>query len=134
MWRSRPVLERERQGIRRQLDRDLDARRDGLAADPPDYLVGSLGPRPGRAAALWDAAAARIDQHREAFNVLDEDDVIGPRRPSWDPSASRRASGPRSTPAMRSTDRMAESSPLSRRGWSSGCSGTFHPSRRHEPS
>lgn len=89
VWRSRPVLERERQGIRQELDRDLDARKDGLATDLPDYLVGALGQRPDRVgpAELWDRAAGRIDQHREAFSIQDEVEILGPRRPSWDPSA-----------------------------------------------
>lgn len=89
VWRSRPVLERERQGIRQELDRDLNARKDGLAADPPDYLVGALGPRPDRVGAteLWDRAAGRIDQHREAFSIQDEYEILGPRCPSWDPGA-----------------------------------------------
>ncbi len=88
-WRARPALERERHGIRQQLDRDLDARKGGLAENPPEYLVDALGPRPGRAGAaeLWDAAAARIDQHREAFDIVNEYEALGSRCPSWDPSA-----------------------------------------------
>ena len=89
LWRSRPELERERQGVRQRLGRDLDARKDGLAADPPDYVVELLGPRPDRssASALWDEAAARIDQHRTAFDVTDERSALGSSRPIWDRSA-----------------------------------------------
>jgi chromosome segregation ATPase len=69
--RDRPILERERHGIRQQLGKDLDARKDGLAADPADHVIDMPGPRPERdnAAGLWDEAAARIDQHRSAFDL-----------------------------------------------------------------
>jgi hypothetical protein len=82
--RERPSLDRERHGIRRELDRDLAARVPGLVADPPDDLVDRLGPRPehGSAAGLWDEAAARIDQHCVAFDV----DTLGPSR-GWDDTA-----------------------------------------------
>ena len=67
--RNRPALEHERLGLRRELDRDLDARSASLGAEAPDHVVDRLGPRPPtRAAAeLWDEAAARLDQHRNAF-------------------------------------------------------------------
>lgn len=89
VWRSRPELEREHELLQQPLDKDLDARKDGLAAHPPNYLVDALGPRPGYASAgeLWDVAAARIDQHRDAFGVVDEHEVLGPRSAVWDQSA-----------------------------------------------
>jgi len=79
---ERPALERERHAITRRLDRDLSIRGAGLAADPPDYLVENLGPRPDRSGAveLWDEAAARIDQHRTAFGLSDDYPLLG--RPS----------------------------------------------------
>ena len=82
--RERPSLDRERHGIRRELDRDLAARVPGLVADPPDHLLDRLGPRPehGAAARLWDEAAARIDQHCAAFDVT----TLGRSR-GWDDTA-----------------------------------------------
>ena len=82
--RERPNLDRERHGIRYELERDLAARVPGLVADPPDYLVDRLGPRPeyGAAANLWDEAAARIDQHCTAFDVT----TLGRSR-GWDDTA-----------------------------------------------
>lgn len=82
--RNRPTLERERQGIRGELDRDLSARASGIASDPPDHVLGRLGPRPdhGAAADLWDEAAARLDQHRTAFDVDDRYVHLG-RSWSW---------------------------------------------------
>ena len=67
---KRPALEHERNGVRRELDRDLAARAGSLTAEPPDHLLDRLGPRPakGAAAELWDEAAARLDQHRSAFS------------------------------------------------------------------
>ena len=100
--RERPSLDRERHGIRRELDRDLAARVPGLVADPPDHLVDRLGPRPehGAAARLWDEAAARIDQHCAAFDVTDHSGahVAGTTPPSTP------VSGPRPRPA-RALDR-----------------------------
>ena len=75
--RDRPSLERERHGIRRDLDRDLAARVPGLVAAPPGYIDDHLGPRPeGSAGGLWDEAAARIDQHRAAFDVTNSRDPL----------------------------------------------------------
>lgn len=73
----------------RHLEKDLDARTAGLANNPPSYVVGLLGPRPDRAAnaQLWDVAAARIDQHREAFDISDEREILGSPCRSWDDSA-----------------------------------------------
>jgi conjugative relaxase-like TrwC/TraI family protein len=87
--RERPTLERERHGIRQQLGKDLDARKDGLATEPPDYVVERLGPRPerGSAVGLWDEAAARIDQHRSAFDLAVDGPALGSRAPAWEPSA-----------------------------------------------
>jgi len=87
--RERPALERERHGIRQQLGKDLDARKDGLATDPPDYVIDRLGPRPERdsAVGLWDEAAARIDQHRSAFDLAVDGPALGSRAPVWEPSA-----------------------------------------------
>jgi hypothetical protein len=89
VWRSRPALERERHGIRQQLDKDLATRKDGLAANPPGYVVDVLGARPERAASadLWDMAAARIAQHREAFGIADDYEILGSRCRSWHDSA-----------------------------------------------
>ncbi len=85
MHRDRPNLARERHGIRRELDRDLTARVPGLIADPPEYLADRIGSRPdGAAAGLWDTAAARIDQHRTAYDI-DSRDPLG--RARWDDTA-----------------------------------------------
>ena len=86
--RERPNLDRERHGIRRELDRDLAARVPGLVADPPDHLRDRLGPRPehGAAAGLWDDAAARFAQHCTAFDVSSSSDSLGHSR-GWDDTA-----------------------------------------------
>lgn len=58
VWRSRPAVGRERNGIRQQLNRDPNARKDGLAVEASDDLVYALGSRPGcvSAAELWEVA------------------------------------------------------------------------------
>jgi len=68
--RDRPRLERERQSIMRRVEKDLGPRRSALAADPPDYIIDRIGPRPdgGVVASLWDDTAARLDQHLSAFD------------------------------------------------------------------
>jgi conjugative relaxase-like TrwC/TraI family protein len=55
-----------------RLARDVDTRARHRDLDHAPVLVGQLGPRPahGSAALLWDTAAARIDQHRAAYNEL----------------------------------------------------------------
>jgi hypothetical protein len=67
--RDRPRLERERNEIGRLLEKDLGARGVEMAVDPPEHVIELLGSRPERGAvlALWDDAAARIDQHCAAF-------------------------------------------------------------------
>lgn len=87
--RDRPALDRERHAIGRELHQDLHSRVFGIAADPPDSVLDRLGPRPERdvAAGLWDEAAARIDQHRTAFDVTDQDAVLGSPCPVWERSA-----------------------------------------------
>ena len=87
--RERSALERERQGLRQQLGRDLDARKESLGADPPDYVVDRLGRRPksGSDVELWDEAAARIDQHRAAFDVGEIGPILGSSLPVWERSA-----------------------------------------------
>ena len=85
--RDRPALDRERHVIDRELRRDLGARRAAIAADPPDRFVDWLGPRPERSAGQWDEAAARIDQHRSAFDVTDERSPLGSKAPSWERDA-----------------------------------------------
>lgn len=64
---DRPALEAERRDVRERLSADLAARATGLRRDPSEPIVKELGDRPsrGRAAAMWDDAAARIDQHRK---------------------------------------------------------------------
>ena len=86
--KSRPELDRERQGLRQRLDKDLDARKEGLAANPPHYMVEMLGPRPQRETdvGLWDDAAARIDQHRAAFEITGGPG-LGSAMASWERSA-----------------------------------------------
>ncbi|MDQ4130131.1 MAG: relaxase domain-containing protein, partial [Actinomycetota bacterium] len=86
---NRPDLEREQRYIGRLLDRDLDARRLELGSEPAGYLTGFLGPRPSKATEveLWDGAAARIEQHRAAFDLDDSHDLLGPRCRRWDDSA-----------------------------------------------
>jgi len=68
---------------------DLAHRAPGLAANPPDYIVGHLGRRPerGAAAEAWDEAAARIDQHRIAFDVTDTENILGASSYRWEQSA-----------------------------------------------
>ena len=95
MLARRPALDRERHGIRRELDRDLSARARSLGADPPEHVADRIGPRPPGAAVadLWDEAAARLDQHATAFPVDPEYRHLGLSR-SWDDSpaaTSRRA-------------------------------------------
>jgi conjugative relaxase-like TrwC/TraI family protein len=86
--RDRPALDRERHGIGRELERDLAARKSLLGADPPERFVEWLGPRPERGSAeRWDDAAARVDQHRTAFEVTSEWSILGPSARSWEPSA-----------------------------------------------
>jgi hypothetical protein len=86
--RDRPALDRERHGIGRELQRDLAARKSLLGADPPEWYVGWLGPRPERGSAeRWDDAAARIDQHRSAFEITSERSILGSIARSWEPSA-----------------------------------------------
>lgn len=69
--RDRPSLDRERHGIRRELDRDLSSRASSIADDPPSHVIDRLGPRPERGpdCVLWDEAAARLDQHAIAFDA-----------------------------------------------------------------
>ncbi|HEV2068616.1 MAG TPA: MobF family relaxase, partial [Acidimicrobiales bacterium] len=85
---GRPSLERERHGIRRQLERDLSARASRTAHDSPDYVLERLGPRPegGAARDLWDEAAARLDQHTAAFDTTGSYPHLG-RSPSWEDTA-----------------------------------------------
>jgi conjugative relaxase-like TrwC/TraI family protein len=72
--RDRPALDRERHAIGRELQRDLGARKSLLGADPPARFVDWLGPRPERGSTeRWDDAAARIDQHRSAFEITRSD-------------------------------------------------------------
>ena len=86
---ERPVLEREHHDVRQRLGQDLDVRKDRVGADPPDHVVDLLGPRPksGSAVGLWDEAAARIDQHRVAFDVSDYGPTLGSPMPVWERSA-----------------------------------------------
>ena len=76
---ERPVLEAERHGVRERLGADRAARALELRRDPPDHIVSELGGRPprGRAAAAWDEAAARIDQHRAGFGITDTRELLG---------------------------------------------------------
>ena len=69
--RDRVSLDRERHGIRRELDRDLSSRASSIADDPPSHVIERLGPRPERGpdCVLWDEAAARLDQHATAVDV-----------------------------------------------------------------
>ncbi|MGI8807699.1 MAG: hypothetical protein ACR2KK_07640 [Acidimicrobiales bacterium] len=86
--RDRPALDRERHEIGRELQRDLTARKSLLGANPPERFVGWLGPRPERGSAQrWDDAAARIDQHRTAFEITSDRSVLGSTVRSWEPSA-----------------------------------------------
>jgi hypothetical protein len=57
---------------RNLLARDLDSRARHLDLEHDPVLVDRLGPHPvrGSVALLWDTAAARIDQHRAAYNEL----------------------------------------------------------------
>lgn len=92
---DRPGLERERHGIRRELDGDLSVRARSIADDPPEHVTDRLGPRPkaGRVADLWDEAAARLDQHESAFPSNSEYRHLGASR-FWDDTpmgASHRA-------------------------------------------
>lgn len=88
-YRDRPRMEWERHAVGRLIDSDLARRTPGLAADPPDYLVDHLGPRPERGAAadVWDEAAARIDQHRYAFGITDTRNVLGSLSFQWENTA-----------------------------------------------
>jgi hypothetical protein len=88
--RNKPSLDRERHDLRRELDQDLSSRASSIADDPPSHVIDRLGPRPGRGpnGALWDEAAARLDQHASAFDV----DVSGryahlERSWAWEDSA-----------------------------------------------
>ncbi len=85
---DRPGLERERHGIRRELDRDRGARALYLADDPPRHVVDRLGPRPepGAASDVWDEAAARLDQHTVAFEIRGSYPHLG-RSLSWEDTA-----------------------------------------------
>jgi conjugative relaxase-like TrwC/TraI family protein len=85
---QRPALEAERHGTRERLGADLAARGAELRRDPPEHIVNQLGGRPprGRAAAAWDEAVARIDQHRTAFGITDTRDALG-RTPRHDDGA-----------------------------------------------
>jgi conjugative relaxase-like TrwC/TraI family protein len=86
--RDRPALDRERHAIGRELQRDLGSRKSLLGADPPERFVDWLGPRPERGSAeRWDDAAARIDQHRTAFDITGERSMLGSTARSWEPSA-----------------------------------------------
>jgi hypothetical protein len=86
--RDRPALDRERHAVGRELQRDLGARKSLLAADPPERFVDWLGPRPERGSAeRWDDAAARVDQHRTAFEITSERSILGSTARSWEPSA-----------------------------------------------
>jgi hypothetical protein len=79
---ERPALEAERHGIGQRLGAHLAARASELRRDPPEHIVNELGGRPprGKAAATWDEAAARIDQHRTAFRVTDTRELLGRHR------------------------------------------------------
>jgi conjugative relaxase-like TrwC/TraI family protein len=85
---DRPGLERERHGIRRELDRDRSTRALYLADDPPRHVVDRLGPRPARGpvSEIWDEAAARLEQHTVAFDISDSYTHLG-RSPSWEDTA-----------------------------------------------
>ena len=63
---------------------DLGLRASGMALDPPGHALELLGPRPSdtRGARRWDQTAARIEQHRVAFGITD-DELLGPA-PRWD--------------------------------------------------
>lgn len=71
------------------MGQDLEARKASIGVDPPDYVVERLGPRPksGSAVELWDEAAARIDQHRVAFDVADVCPTLDSPLPVWERSA-----------------------------------------------
>jgi chromosome segregation ATPase len=77
-----PALQAERHDIRQRLGADLAARAEELRRDPPDHIVDELGGRPprGKAAAIWDEAAARIDQHRSVFAITDTRELLGLHR------------------------------------------------------
>jgi hypothetical protein len=79
---NRPALEAERHEIRQYLGADLAARASELRRNRPDHIISELGDRPprGKAAGIWDDAAARIDQHRKAFGITDTRDLLGHRR------------------------------------------------------
>ncbi|MDQ4132949.1 MAG: hypothetical protein M3179_07000 [Actinomycetota bacterium] len=87
--RERPVLEREHHDVRQRLGQDLDVRKIRVGADPPDHVVDLLGRRPtsGSGVELWDEAAARINQHRVAFDVSDYGPTLGSPMPVWERSA-----------------------------------------------
>ena len=86
--RDRPALDREAHSIGRELQRDLAARREAIAADPPERFADWLGPRPNRGAAhLWDDAAAHIDQHRSAFGITNERYALGSSIRTWERSS-----------------------------------------------
>jgi hypothetical protein len=79
---ERPTLQAERHDIRQRLGADLGARAEELRRDPPDHIVDELGGRPprGKAAAIWDEAAAKIDQHRSVFAITDTRELLGLHR------------------------------------------------------
>jgi conjugative relaxase-like TrwC/TraI family protein len=68
---AQPELVGEQQTIGRRLDEDRRSRGTNRAAEPPDYVVDRLGPRPpaGQTAALWEDAAGQLMQHHTAFGV-----------------------------------------------------------------
>lgn len=76
---DRPILENERRGIRDRLGGDLAVRATRQGRDAPAFVIEELGQRParGKAAGIWDEAAARIDQHRSAFGITETRDVLG---------------------------------------------------------
>lgn len=90
-----PDLERDQHRVRARLRSDLEIRAEQLSMDSLVVLPRHLGQRPtsGIEAAAWDRAAARIEQHRVAFGVTDDRELLGPPPGIFDDAyaASRRA-------------------------------------------
>ncbi|HUR24365.1 MAG TPA: AAA family ATPase [Acidimicrobiales bacterium] len=89
-----PELEADHHRVRARLRADLEIRAERLSVDSMVVLPHHLSQRPanGIEAAAWDRAAARIEQHRVAFSVADDAELLGPAPGIFDDAyaASRR--------------------------------------------